>query len=91
MCADPLAVGGQKGKLILKDHLAVVKQAADQGRLAIIHRATGNEPQQRFVLMLEQIGFDVLRNEVMGLVRGLCRRAAHQKYPACFFNSIDAL
>ena len=86
-----LAVGCQGGELILEDHLAVIKKTSDQRRFAVIHRAAGDESQQRFVLMHAQISFDVALNQVMRPVRGLCGNAGHQKYPACFFSSIEAL
>ena len=48
-------------ELILEDHLAVVKQPPDQRRLAVIHRAAGDEAQHRLVLVLLKIGVDILR------------------------------
>ena len=88
--ADPFAIGCQRGELILEDHLAFIKQAPDERRFAVIHRAAGDESQQRFVLMRVQVRFDVLRNQVMRFVRGVSGWAGHQKYPACFFSSIEA-
>src|SRR3546814_2343774 len=61
--ADALAVGFERGKLVLEDHLAVVKQASDQRRLAVIDRAAGDEAQQRLLLMLREISVDILGNE----------------------------
>src|SRR3546814_2669486 len=84
--ADALAVGFERGKLVLEDHLAVVKQASDQRRLAGIDRAAGDEAQQRLLLMLREISFDILGNEGVGDVDGV----GHQKYPSCFFFSILA-
>ncbi len=76
----------KRGELILEDHLAVVKKPPDQGRFAVVHRTAGDESQQRFVLMLAQVSFDVLRNQVMRLVEDCAGHAGHQKYPACFFS-----
>src|SRR3546814_13948499 len=82
--ADALAVGFERGKLVLEDHLAVVKQASDQRRLAVIDRAAGDEAQQRLLLMLREISVDILGNEGVGDVDGV----GHQNYPSCFFFSI---
>jgi hypothetical protein len=65
--ADTLAVGFQSDQLILENHLRVIKQPADQRRLAVVHRAAGDEAQQRLVLMLFEIGVDVLRNQRIAL------------------------
>ena len=61
--ADLLGVGLQRGQLVLEDHLGVVEQAADQGRLAVVHRAAGEEAQQALVLVGVEIGLDVLGDE----------------------------
>jgi hypothetical protein len=71
--ADLLAVGLQSRKLVFEDHLAVVEQPADQGRLAVVDAAAGDEAQQRLVLVLVQVGVDVRLDEIGGFVR------AHQK------------
>jgi hypothetical protein len=47
-----------------EDHLAVVEKPTDQRRLAVVDAATGDEPQQRFMLMLDEIGVDVLGDQV---------------------------
>ena len=83
--ADTLAVGLQRGELILEDHLAVIEQAPDQRGLAVVDRSAGDEAQQRLGLMLRQIGVDVGRDQRVGAIAG-----GHQKYPSCFFFSIDA-
>ena len=82
-----LAVGFQRGQLILEDHLAVIEQPPDQGGLAIVHAAAGDEAQHRLMLMLVEIGVDVLGDEGFGLID---RCVGHQKYPCCFFTSIPA-
>src|SRR6187549_1143060 len=38
--------------MVLQHGLAVYQQAADQGALAVIHRAAGNELQRRFQVIL---------------------------------------
>src|SRR5690606_41403003 len=60
---------------------AVVQQSADQGRFAVIHAAAGEEAQQRLVGLL----VEPKRNIGVGRSKG----KAHQKYPSCFFFSID--
>ena len=63
---DVFAVGAvlagnraQRGQLVLEDQLGVVKQPADQRRLAVIDRAAGQKAQQRFLLLLGQIVADI--------------------------------
>ena len=75
--AHLLAVGGQRFELILEDHLAVIEQAADQRRLAVIHRPAGDEAQHRLMLMHLEIGVDILGNEGVGLVDGVCGNVSH--------------
>ncbi len=57
--ADPFGIALQRGQLIVEDHLAVVEQPPDQGRLAIVDRAAGDEAQQAFLFVLLQVGVDV--------------------------------
>jgi len=73
--AVPAAVRFQRGDLVVQQQFGVVQQAPDQGALAVVHAAAGDEPQQALGFVLLQVGGDV---------RG------HQKYPSCFFFSIDA-
>jgi hypothetical protein len=56
---------------------------------AVIDAAAGDEAQQGFVLVLQQIGVDVLGDEVLRLIRGV--KISHQKYPSCFFFSMLAV
>ncbi len=69
--ADAAAVRLQRRHLILEDHLGIIEQPADQGGLAVVHAAAGDEAQQALVLVGVQIGVDVAGDEV-GLV-------SHQK------------
>ena len=71
----PLAVAFQRGELVFENHAAVVEQASDQRGLAVIDAAAGDEAQHRLVLVLVEIGVDVLRDQRVGLVGGL----RHQK------------
>src|SRR5690606_32777374 len=74
-----------------EDHLRIVQQPSDQGRLAVVHAAAGDEPQQPLVLVLLEIGVDILGDQAVGLVGGLGRSVVgHQKYPSCFFFSMPA-
>ena len=50
--ADALAVGFERGELVLEDHLGIVEQPADQRGLAVVDAAAGDEAQQRLVLVL---------------------------------------
>src|SRR3546814_18285751 len=76
--SDALAVGFERGELILEDHFAVVKQPPDQRRLAVVDRSAGDEAQQRLLLMPREIGVDILGDERVGDVN----RIGHQKYPS---------
>src|SRR5690606_11950935 len=69
-------------QLVLVDQLRLVQQAADQRALAVIDAAAGDEAQQVLVLVGLQVTQDVLAGEVNGV--------GHQKYPSCFFFSIEA-
>src|SRR5688572_28958524 len=60
LSAEFLRVRFERLQLILEDQLGLVEQAADQGRLAVVHAATSNKPQ-----------------------------GIHQKYPSCFFRSME--
>ena len=93
--ADALAVVFQAGQLILEDHLAVIEQPPDQRRFAVIDRSAGDEAQHGLVLVLFQIGVDILGDQRIGDVNGVVAFGdvgvgGHQKYPSCFFFSIEA-
>ncbi len=57
--ADLLGVRLQRGQLVLEDHLGIVEQPPDQGRLAVVDAAAGDEAQQRLVLVRFKVGVDV--------------------------------
>ena len=73
--AHAFAVVLERGELVLEDHLRIVEQAADQRRFAIIHAAAGDEAQHRLVLVLLEIGLDIVRDQRVGFVDGI----GHQK------------
>src|SRR5690606_9237489 len=75
-----------------EDHLRIVEQAPDQRGLAVIHAAAGDETQHRLVLVLIEIGVDILGDQRLGDIDGLVRGGGigHQKYPSCFFFSMPA-
>jgi hypothetical protein len=50
--------------VVFVDHLGVVQQAPDQGALAVIDVAAGEEAQQLFTLVLGQVGEDVLADQI---------------------------
>jgi hypothetical protein len=54
--------------VIFVDHLGVVQQAPDQGALAVVDVAAGEEAQQFLAFVLGQVGEDVLADQ-FGLVR----------------------
>jgi len=49
--------------LVVEDHLGIVQEPADQGRLAVIHAAAGDEAQQILVLVLVQILLDIVGDQ----------------------------
>src|SRR5690606_19960869 len=82
--AVALAVRLQRGKLVVEQQLGIVQQAADERALAIVDAAAGNETQEVLGFVLMQVGGDPRP----GVVR--MAEIVHQKYPSCFFFSIDA-
>ena len=62
--AHLLRIRFQRRELILEDHFRLVEQAADERRLAVIHAAAGNEPQQALVLVRLQVSLNVGSDEV---------------------------
>ena len=68
-------------ELIVQHQLAVIKQPADQGGFAIVDASAGHEPQQRLIRLLRQPKVEIGVRSRHG--------KAHQKYPSCFFFSID--
>ena len=90
-----LAVSRQRIELIFKDHLAVIEQAPDQRRFAIVHRPAGDEAQHGLVLMLVEIAVDILGDQAVDDVNrfvgdGFVLAIGHQKYPCCFLTSMPA-
>ena len=77
-----LRVGLEGREVVLEDELGVVEQPADEGALAVVDAAAGDEAQHRLVLVLVEVGVDVVGEEVV-------RDVGHQKYPSCFFFSMD--
>ena len=59
--ADLLRVGLERGEVVLEDELGVVEQPADEGGLAVVDAAAGDEAQHRLVLVLVEVGVDVRR------------------------------
>ncbi len=58
------AVGFQAGHVIFVDHLGVMEQAADQGALAVIHAAAGEQAQELLVFVLLQVGLNIFCNQI---------------------------
>jgi hypothetical protein len=54
-----LAVGLKRRKLVVEDLLRLVKQSSDQGRLAVVDAAAGDEAQELLVLLLDEPGVNV--------------------------------
>ena len=49
----------QRGQLVVEQALGVVQQAPDQGALAVVDAAAGDEAQQGFGFVLLQVGADI--------------------------------
>ena len=49
------AVALQRRQLVLEDALGVIEKTSDQGRLAVVHRTAGQEPQKGLGFLLSQI------------------------------------
>ena len=84
----------ERGQLVVEQQLGVVQQPADERALAVVDAAAGDEAQQALGLVLLQVGGDLGGVPRGGRRSGFSRDAivsgAHQKYPSCFFFSIDA-
>ena len=57
--ADLLRIRFERRELVLEQHLGFIEKPADQGRLAVIDAAAGDEAQQVLVLLRAQIGLDI--------------------------------
>ena len=68
-------------ELVFVDALGVVEQPADERRLAVVHRADGDEAQHVLVL----VAFEVREDVVLGGGASF----GHQKYPSRFFVSME--
>ena len=62
--ADFFRVGLQRFHLVFEEHFRIVEQAPDQGALAIVHTAAGQEAQQALVLVGLEVLLDILGNQV---------------------------
>ena len=47
--AEAFGIGGERGELVLEEQLGIVQQPADQGRLAVVDAAAGEEAQEALV------------------------------------------
>ncbi|MNZ61823.1 hypothetical protein D3C78_799250 [compost metagenome] len=74
--AELLGVGLELAELVLEEDFRFIEQAPDQGALAVVDAAAGDETQQVLLLLL----FQVLVQIDAGV---------HQKYPSCFFFSME--
>ena len=57
--ADPLAVRLQCRQLVFEDQLRIPEHPADQGALAVVDAAAGDEAQQPLLFLALQVGVDV--------------------------------
>ena len=80
--AHLLGIGFECRQLILEQHLRFIEKPPDERRLAVIDGAAGNEAKQVLLLLGVEIGFDVAAGEF--------DETRHQKYPSCFFFSMEA-
>src|SRR5580700_8116480 len=68
--------------MVVEYHMGLEEQPSDEGALAVVDTSTRDEPQQLLLLMDLQVGVDVGGDKRL-LARG------HQKYPSCFFFSME--
>ena len=68
---DVLALGAvffrvslDRGHLVFEQHLGLEQQAPDQGALAVVHAAAGDETQQALVLVAAQVFANVGGDEI---------------------------
>src|SRR5699024_1523058 len=61
----------------------LVQQASDHGAFAVVDAAAGDEAEHALVRVTFEVGLDVIGDQF--------RWRGHQKYPSCFFFSMDAL
>jgi hypothetical protein len=59
-----LRIAGDGFQMVFVDHLGVVQQAPDQGALAVVDVAAGQEAQHFFAFVLAQVGEDVLADQI---------------------------
>ena len=83
------AVRRQRRQLVFEHQLGVVQQAADQGAFAVINAAAGEEAQGGLGALPVQLLGQACGGPSALLWRGggCC---VHQKYPSCFFLSMEA-
>ncbi|MCY1540071.1 hypothetical protein D9M68_756850 [compost metagenome] len=80
--AELLRIGFHGGELVFEQHLGLKEQAPDEGAFAVVHAAAGDEAQQALVFVGLEVFADVGGDEVGNV--------CHQKYPSCFFFSMEA-
>jgi hypothetical protein len=85
--ARPLGVAFGASELILINLCRVVEQTPDQSALAVIDTAAGEETQQASILLGDEAGLESLLGVISRFVDET--QAWHQKYPSCFFFSIE--
>ena len=81
--AELPGIGVQRRQLVVAKRMALVKQAAEQRAVAIVHAAAGDEPQRPPIIARIRHWIDFHRDRV--------RWRQRQKYPSCFFFSIEPL
>ena len=81
LCADLRRVDLERGQMVLEHEVRLVQEAPDERALAVVDAAARDEPQQALVLVRTEVLVDVDGDEI--------RRVRHQKYPSCFFFSIE--
>ncbi len=62
--ADLRRVGFERGEVVLEHEMRLVEEPSDEGALAVVHAAAGDEPQQALVLVRGEVLVDVLGDQV---------------------------
>jgi hypothetical protein len=63
LCAHPPGLGLERGQLVLEDQVGLVEQPSNQGALAVVDAAARDDAQQVLLLLVLEIGDDVVGAE----------------------------
>src|SRR5215813_1960095 len=88
--AHLLRVGLEGCELVLEEEVGFIEEAANQGAFAVVDAPAGDEAEEPRALLGLQVLLDI-HDEIPGGLPRPGGDSGHQKYPSCFFFSIDAV